>query len=260
MSNMIKGYSVRYDDEVKITIDTHFRIDKELEAKFKNVAKLDAESSGEFVEGLQAVVLEALPTEQETLERASIMIEDAKTEASEILEKAKKEAELIKSEAFSTAQKKGYEEGVLQLQRETQILKSEYEEKKNELGMEYDALITSLEPQTAQVITELIEKVTGILATDYEDVIVYLIKKAMKNFGKCDSFTIQVSEEDYENVSSQRDILLSAFGREVTLFIMKDSGLSKNQCLIETELKVINCSLDIQLKHLIADIKLLGGI
>ena len=120
-------------------------------------------------------------------------------------------------------------------------------------------MAASLEPQMAEVIASLVEKITGILIEDNE-VILYLVDKALKNMDKSEEYTLKVSKEDYKYISMHRELLLAAIGREVLLYIVEDANLEKNQCLIETELKVINCSLDVQLSNLITDLKLIAGI
>ena len=65
MSNMIKAYSVRYDEAAK-TIDTHLRIDKEIEEHKNSIfavfpPQTDGFTDG-FVEGIKAVVVETVPS------------------------------------------------------------------------------------------------------------------------------------------------------------------------------------------------------
>lgn len=260
MSNVIKSYSIRYEEDTKKTIDTHLRIDKELEEKRKALmaaAQPDPEEG--FVEGLQALVVDQLPSEADT-EKAAKILEDARVEAENIINQAKTTAETIKNEAFSTAQKKGYEEGMLQARKETQKLQEDYEAKARSLKEEYDRMAYSLEPQMANIIASLVEKITGILVEDRDEVILYLVDKTLKNLDKCDEYTVRVSKEDFEFVSMRKELLLAAIGREVPLSIVEDMNLKKHQCLVETEYKVINCSLDVQLNNLIQDLKLIAGI
>ncbi len=261
MSNMIKAYSVRYDDEIKMTIDTHLRIDKELEIKRINIVQHTSQIPQEgFVEGIQAVVVEALPTNEEVLEKNAKISEDARNEAKQIVDQAKKEAEQIKNNAYASAQKKGYDDGMVQVKKEAMKLKADYEEKVSSLQKEYEVLAVNLEPQMTQLIAALVTKITGIMVEDKEEVILYLVDKAIRNMDKSDEYTIRVSKDDFEYISMRKNLLLGAIGREVPLYIIEDLNLRKNQCLIETEFKVINCSLDIQLNNLITDLKLIGGI
>ena len=260
MSNVIKAYSIRYEEEIKKTIDTHLRIDKELEERRKALAAISQPQSEEgFVEGIQALVVEQLPSESDT-EKASKLLEEAKAEALDIIDQAKQEAEAIKKEAYAAAQKKGYDDGMLQSRKEAQKFKADYEEQSRRLKEEYDRLTYSLEPQISDIIAALVEKITGIVIEDRDEVILYLVDKTLKNLEKCDEYTIRVSKEDYEFVSMRKNLLLAAIGREVPFYIVEDLNLKKNQCLVETEYKVINCSLDVQLGNLIQDLKLIAGI
>ena len=264
MSNVIKAYCVRCDDEAKKTIDTHLRIDKELEERknaiFRTVVNQPERFTEGFVEGLKAVVVEALPSPEELQEKSTKVLEEAQNEAEQILEQAKKEAEQIKKDAYTAAQKKGYEVGMLQVKNEAQKLKAEYDEKERQLQAEYEDMAKALEPQMVQLIAALVEKITGIVVEDKDEVIFYLISKAIKNMDKSNEYTIRFSKEDYEYISMRKNLLLGAIGREVELYISEDLSFKKNQCLIETELKVINCSLDVQLNNLITDLKLIGSI
>lgn len=258
MSNVIKSYSVRFH-ESRIMIDTHLRMDKELEEK-RRINSITAVNPPEgFVEGLNAVVVEALPTAEEIQEQNSRTLEDAGNEANRILEQAKQEAEQIKKDAYAAGHKKGYEEGSIQSKKEASRLKAEYEEKERKLQTEYESLVQSLEPEMAKLIGAFIEKITGVLVEDKEEVITYLVSNALRNMDKCDEYTIRVSKEDYEFLSARKAVLLEVIGREASLFISEDATLKKNQCLIETELKVINCSLDVQLNNLVTDLRLISG-
>lgn len=261
MSNVIKAYSVRYEVEEKKTIDTHLRIDRELEERRKKVLQETfVQGEGEFSLGLRAVVIDPPPQEQEAGERALEVLEEANKEAKSILENARNEAEKIKNEAYANAQKKGYGDGMLQSQMEVNKIKAEYEEKARDLQKRYEEMTAACEPQMAEIIAALVEKITGIVVEDREEVILYLIDRALNHMDKSDEYTIRISKEDYEAVSLRKNMLLDAIGREVSLYITADAALKKNQCLIETEFKVINCSLDIQMNNLIADLRLLAGI
>ena len=46
--------------------------------------------------------------------------------------------------------------------------------------------------------------------------------------------------------------------REVNIDIVEDATLERNQCMIETNTGIFNCSLDIELNNLIKNIKLLS--
>lgn len=260
MSNVIKAYSVRYDEETKVMIDTHLQTEKEIEKKRRLMQAATTSQQDGFMEGLKAVVVEPVPDSEEIKGKSSRIIEDAKAEAKRITDQAKREAQQLKNDILAEAQKNGYEEGMLQARKEIEKLKADYDTKAKRLREEYDEMVRSLEPSVARIIASLVEKITGIVVEDREEVILYLIEKAINGMDKCEEYTIRVSKDDYEYVSTRKNLLLDAIGREVPLYITEDASLKRNQCLIETEMKVIDCSLDVQLNNLITDIKLIDSV
>ena len=68
---------------------------------------------------------------------------------------------------------------------------------------------------------------------------------------------LRVSKADIARVSSKK-ATLRMLAKEVQEFdIVEDSSLSENQCIIETDNKIIDCSLDAQLSNLEEHVKLL---
>lgn len=260
MSNVIKAYSVRYENVDRITLNHYPSSDKSPEPEYEVIQVGKEPEGGEFVQGLEAVKVEELEPKEELTREAEKIIEAANTQAAELIEAAAEEADKIKSDAFQEAQQKGYEEGKQKAEQEALELKSDYEEKHRKLQKEYDDMALSFEPRMAGLIALLVEKITGIMIRDNEEVIIYLIQKALTNLDKGNAYTIRVSTDDYDRVSGNKTILMETIGREASLTIAEDVQLMKNQCMIETEFKVINCSLDVQLNNLITDLKLLGGV
>ncbi len=262
LSNVIKAYAVRYDNGEKRRLETHLRIDQELENRKLLASQAAAVFQEGFVEGLQAVVVETLEEEasEELSERASKILEEAKAEAAQLLEEAKKEAEKLRADTQALASKKGYEEGMLKVKEEARKLQAEYEARYRQLQEEQDEMLNNLEPQIAGTIASLVEKITGVLVEGKEEVIMNLVSRTIRNMDKSDEYNIRVSKEDFEYVSMRKNLLLTAIGREVPLFVTEDGELRENQCVIETDSRVINCSLDVQLNNLITDLKLLGSI
>jgi len=258
LSNVIKAYAVRYDDKSKKFIDIRFK-DMALEKTLKQELKPEGQTQGSFVEGLKAEAVEVLQQENEK-NLAGSDVDQARKEAQRILEQANIEAARIKNEAFVQAQKKGYEEGIKKARQEAQRLEEEYNMKLKRLEEERENIINELQPQIAEIIAGLVEKITGIVIKDREDVILYLVERAMKNLDKCNELNIRVSSEDYDYLQSRRQELEQVLDRELAIHITEDPALLKNQCLIETENRIINCSLDLQLESLLTDIRLIGAI
>ena len=263
MSNMIKAYSVRYDEAAK-TIDTHLRIDKEIEEHKNSIfavfpPQTDGFTDG-FVEGIKAVVVETVPSLEEQHAISAEALEQSRIEATQLIEQAKLEAEQIKQKAHAEAERKGYEAGNLKAKNELQQMQAQYAAKEEQLMKAYTEKVEALEPFMADLIASLIEKLTGVIVKDKEDIIIYLINRAVRDFDKQKEYVIKVSKEDYEYLIERKHLLVDAVGREADINLVEDYTLSKNQCFIETESKIINCSLDLQLQNLITDLKLMSSV
>lgn len=256
MSNVIKAYAVRYDEKAKKFLDVRL---KDMALGKKQETRPEERPQEGFVEGINAATVEILQQENEK-KTAGDVLDQAKKEAQRILEQAKIEAAGIKNEAFAQARKRGYEEGMQKARAEAQKLEEEYSMKLKKLEDERENIINELQPQIAELIAGLVEKITGIVIKDKEDVVLYLVEKAMKNLDKCNEINIRVSSEDYDYLLDHRQELAQVLDRELEMHITEDPALFKNQCLIETESRVINCSLDLQLENLLTDIRLIGGI
>ena len=261
LSNVIKANTVYYDKNLTKTIDSHQNWKKKESLLKKSAQNTEhkKEPIDGFVKGLDAVQVKEIPSEEELLERSNKIIENAKSEASQILEQAKQEAATKQKKIYAEAKKKGYEDGVASGSLELKKKMDEVEDGKIQLQKEFETMVKELEPQIADIIASLVERITGLVVSDRKEVIIYLIEKALSKQDKCDDFKLRISNEDYDFVSKAKDTILASIGRDVTLKIIEDASLEKNQCLIETDLCVIDCGLDEQLKNLIMDIKLLGG-
>ena len=71
-------------------------------------------------------------------------------------------------------------------------------------------------------------------------------------------FVIKVSPDDYSFLINNQGKIYCAMSREVNIDIVEDVTLERNQCMIETNTGIFNCSLDIELNKLINNIKLLS--
>lgn len=247
LSNIIKAYSIRYENDGIHTIDANSRYEV---IKLRNNLKVieNSKTSPEKTDG-----------EGEFKKIAEMKIAQAKQEAQVIIDEAKKEAERLKIETIEEAKKLGYEEGLEQGKIELSNQIAQYEEEKKKLHQEYESMVKNLEPFMVEVITTLIQKITGIMIENKKDIIFYLVDKAMKRMDLSTEYKIKVSKEDFEYMESRKDDLIRDLKKDVNLEIEEDSKLTKNQCLIETENQVIDCSLDTQLNNLITDIKLLSN-
>ena len=201
-------------------------------------------------------------------------IENVKSEAKNLLKNAEKEADIIIKEAYERAKSieedakaKGYEEGLHQgkeaakseLEEEKEELRTKYHNKELDLKEEYYGKMEELEPEFAKLTCQLVYKLTGILAENKKDVIIYIMNRALREIENSKNFLIKVSEEDYEEVMNQVNEIYGKNNPSISIDILAESKLNKNQCLIETDNGIVDASLEVQLESLIEDIMLISG-
>ncbi len=276
MSNLLKrGTTVISEERI---IDYNELIKLKLNNIVNDKERQDNVDADGFVNGLKADVVEQLLTGSEedensdgeasqesvqnqiaaALEEANEQAESIKDEANEVLAKAHMEANRIIEDAKRT----GYEQGAQNAREEYETkameLAQDYENKKAELQQQYDELRAAMEPELVETITEVFRKITHTVAEDNKDIIIGLINGVMKNSDISNEFVIRVSSDDYRFLVNNQGKIYCAVSGEVTMDIVEDAALSKNQCIIESDTGVYDCSLDIELNNLIKDIKLLS--
>ena len=288
LSNLIKAYSIRYSDENKRIIDTNAAA----EAKIKHYLELldikespqsnDEQGDGiDFIPGLYVSAVEEVPSEEQeelirnqqlmqegnqvgqsdalVVEKAAAIIDEAKEEVKRILEEGRKEAyanaEQIKEEAYAT----GYQEGFEKAMKEVDLLKKNIEADKQQLAVEYEKKVREFEPVFANLLIAYIKRFTGVILDDKKDIILYLLEQELLNIESSKVYLIHVSKEDYDMVHSKKHEIAWKVNENAEIEIIEDRMLTRAQCLIETDSRIIDCSLDVQLKNLVQDLKLLAG-
>ncbi len=278
MSNLLKRSSVINKDER--VIDYNDLIKKKIQTIMESKHnEMDADG---FINGLHADVVEELISDDGTADaltddaamgeqQAAASLENANAEAERIIEEARLQAEQIIADAnknadaaFEEAKQNGYYEGNEKAQEEMNIkqaqLEVEFDNKRKELEQEYNNLKESIEPELVEVITDVFRKVTGVVAEDNQEIILHLINDVMHNADGSRDYVIKVSPDDYKFLVNNQGKIYCAMSREVNIDIVEDATLERNQCMIETNTGIFNCSLDIELNNLIKNIKLLSCV
>lgn len=278
MSNLLKRSSVINKDER--VIDYNDLIKKKIQTIMESKHnEMDADG---FINGLHADVVEELISDDGTADaltddaamgeqQAAASLENANAEAERIIEEARLQAEQIIADAnknadaaFEEAKQNGYYEGNEKAQEEMNIkqaqLEVEFDNKRKELEQEYNNLKESIEPELVEVITDVFRKVTGVVTEDNQEIILHLINDVMHNADGSRDYVIKVSPDDYKFLVNNQGKIYCAMSREVNIDIVEDATLERNQCMIETNTGIFNCSLDIELNNLIKNIKLLSCV
>lgn len=274
MSNLLKRGTTTISEERIIDYNELIKL------KLKNIAN-DRENHGNvdadgFVNGLKADVVEQLLTGSDEDGETAQSQEDVNNQIAAALEEANEQAQTIRDEAnevlaqahmearkiIEDAKRTGYEQGAQNAREEYNAkadeLARDYEAKKAQLEKEYNDMKVSMEPELVETITEVFKKITYTVAEDNKDIIIGLINGVMKNTDISNEFIIKVSPEDYKFLVNNQGKIYCSVSKEVTMDIVEDATMKKNQCIIESDTGVYDCSLDIELNNLIEDIKLLS--
>ncbi|MDF2589739.1 MAG: hypothetical protein K0S41_3580 [Anaerocolumna sp.] len=222
----------------------------------------DEPSDKTFTEGIMAQVVETVSHEEQQLflkEQSENIIAEARAQANDIINNAEQEARLRCEQLFEEAKQRGYNEGYQNGIAEIEAAKKKLVIEAKEQENRYHEQIKELEPQFANIVAALVENLVGVVVEDKKDVILYLIHNAITNADSSKVFNIRVSKEDFELVYTKKVELENLVNEGVNIDITLDRDLTKNQCFIETDTSVVDCSLDVQLNNLVQDIKLLSG-
>lgn len=193
--------------------------------------------------------------------------------AAEILAKARREAESIRNDALVEAaevrnaealkgREEGYEEGYNQgieaREKEMEELRASVEEEKASLQAEYNKQVAEIEPHLVNVIADVFEQVFLIQFADKKEIVLNIVKNAVEKIEDSKEFTIKVPVENLQFLIEHKAELQEKLGEYVKIEIISDNTLRDNQCIIDTDSGVFDCSLDIQLDNLVRDLKSLS--
>lgn len=277
MSNLIKSafFNVEQEDKRIIDSDSHVEefIPNIFSAAIENygdnenddVSFQDGEKDIEasYHDGMSVIRIddvleeEKQKLEEENRQKAAEILEEANEKASKIINEANENSDRIKKEAYEEGMNQGLSDGRQQAQEEADMLRKEFESECDKRMDQITQYENSLESKFADILIGLVTKITGIVCEDKKDVIIYLIDNALHNVSKSKDITIRVSKNDIMMVESEKDKFISGLSDDVSLDIVEDDSLSDNQCIIETESGVIDCSLDAQLDNLKEQLRLI---
>jgi len=257
LSNLIKGSYIHYSQSDRVIIDSNATDNFSL-LSFAKVEEevIPEEKEKEETEEVEA---ESLPDLEEVRQYAETIIQDAQAQAEEIVSSAKADAFHIMEEARNQGREEGLQSGIADLEAKRKEMEQELAEKEAKLEEEAKRQAKQLEPQFADLTMKLVEKLTGIIAEDKKDLILYLISTALKPIRGPKKFYIRISKEDAAAVTSKKAELAGLLSQDASLEIIEDATLNKNQCFIETEDRLLDVSLDVQLKNLAEHLKMLAN-
>jgi len=213
----------------------------------------DTNRNDGFVGGVSGNVIKAEPAY--TGPSPEELLAEANEQVEAMLSEARQQAEELRQHAYEEASNQGYLDGVNKAQTEADeriaAIQAEFAEKEAHLIHVYQQKMEEVEPEMVNIITEVYEHVFEMKLADQRELILHLISNVLRKTESAGEYLIHISPEDHPFVSMQKDELLDLGGiQTANVELIEDITLKKNQCLIETENGIFDCSLGVELKEL----------
>ncbi len=265
LSNIIKSGFVAFADDNRLVIDSNNSV--------SDSGRI-IRSIGDKTDEIETLELDDILSDdnykdsefEEKKAYADILIRDARTQADKLLEEARTQAAQIMEDARKNGYQAGYSEGESraradverELEEERRKLLEEKAHGEKQLMAERELFLQAAEPKMAEIAARLITHLTGIVVDGQQGVMTYMIDQAMRGIENSQSFVIKVSEGNYPYVAEHKNEIYGASNPSIRIEIFADAKLTANQCLIETDNGIVNCSLDVQLENLSRAIRLMS--
>ena len=274
MSNVLKSVYFNVDAKQKHIIDSEQRMEELIPQMYTaeeskqdsyTFQPLTAEelASGQaqsFQDGITVIHMDDVREEErqklsdevneQVMQEKNDILAKAEAEAEELVQHATQQAEQIKTMAHSEGFDAGKQEGLAAAEEQLQQIEEELRQSGEQELDQIRQQRQQMEPFFADLTAKLVEKLTGQVCAENKEVILHLIQNAEGTLDRPKQVVLRVSGEDMAVVSGHKAELKEQLPEQTEFDILEDASLSANQCIIETEDKMIDCSLDVQLQNL----------
>lgn len=263
MSNLYKQWFVHTENQNARVINSNEHVQELLKQNVKRERRPvgpDGFAEGIITDQTDNVIPVEEPEEPEqdmtaVSEKAEEILAEARQQADNLINEAKQEAESIREDA----KRQGYSEGQDALEQEyagkKQQLDQEHQKRRTELESTYQEKQKNMERELVDVILEVFNKVFHIQFDDKKEILLYLINNAIANIEDEKHFRIKVAGDNVQFLENHKDEILDRVGHDIDLEIVSDYTLDGNDCVIETDSGIFDCSLGVQLDNLMKDIR-----
>ena len=165
--------------------------------------------------------------------KADALLDAAEKKAAETQKKAE--------EAYERKREEGYRDGL-------EEGKLEHAEKMMETILSSVEFIEGIEGTLVSVVNQAIRKIIGDM--DDKERIVRIVRNALNSVRGQQNVTVRVAPADEEIVAQALSAMTAGSSGSAFLTIVADARLPRNSCILESELGVVDASLETQLKAL----------
>lgn len=285
MSNLFKAGFVNYDNSDTFVIDSNELANQKIEAfqelELKKQRELEPTNEDflennleeDFVPGIDMEQLSQLTEDQGMMEpfpdpqfdmeamqaEIDLKLQQAQEQADAIIQDAQEQANALISQAQEEGHRQGYEAGYQEGVAAAESLKAEIEQQRGDLEAEYQQIVDGIEPEMVDVLTQIYEHVLGIELREDKGIILHLLKTTLSRIEPGNNLIVHVSSDDYDDVIDERASLEACItSPSTTMEIIEDPLLKENECMIESDSGIFDCSLGVELSELSRKLKLLS--
>ncbi len=285
MSNLFKAGYVNYDNQDSFIIDSNDLANRKIEAFQEQEMRRqrammsdeegfeDSMEEGDFTPGIDMEQISQLTEDQNMMGGFSdpqfdmeamqaeidLKMQQAQEQADAIIKDAQMQANSIMQQAQEEGRQQGYEAGYQEGVAAAEALKEEIEQSRGALEAEYQQMVDSIEPEMVDVLTQVYEHVLGINLRDDREIILHLLKSTLSRIEPGNDLIVHVSSDDYDEVLDEKENLQACITSPSTsMEIIEDPLLKENECMIESDSGIFDCSLGVELSELSRKLKLLS--
>jgi flagellar biosynthesis/type III secretory pathway protein FliH len=207
-----------------------------------NLLKEDASNRGEKPKGYEAdCQKKEFLREAEEMRRK--ILADAQREKEEILQQAFQEG-------YNNGLAQGKQEGMNLVAEEGSRLREEAFSVLDEARKRVRQIVMDQEKEIISLAVSIAEKIINrLLEDESKDIAVAVAENALRSFNKKETVVIRVNEADYPALFERKELLQEA-GKIADLIILKDPGVEKGGCVLQSNQKIVDAQLHSQIEEI----------
>lgn len=188
------------------------------------------------------------------------ILNDAQIQANQIVADARNQADQILNQAREEGHRQGFDQGMQEgtAKAEEKVQKT-IQKKEKELEARYERMTQSIEPEMVDTLTRIYEHVFNVSFKEDKEIILHLLQTALSRIESSGSLLIHISPDDYDMITDAKEQLMqNVVSPDTMLELVEDPTLKENECIIETDGGIFDCSVGVELEELGRKIKLLS--
>jgi len=172
---------------------------------------------------------------------------DIDVEIKEIRMQAEERVKITSKEAYDRGFSEGVTEGMDRKKRELSLAAESVAKLVRELKRLKEELLESSEKEIIDLVFSIARKIIHKEVSADREVVLSVLKDAMKNMQERDGVRIRLNPEDYRYITEAKPDFLDSFG---DMSIEKDEEIGQGGAVIETHLRAVDARLDQQLNKI----------